>query len=118
MGFSALARWFWSRSHAATTWQSGKARNALVLLGPCMPQPTTPRVTRSDGAFLPPRPSALRGTNVGRAMAAPAAVRKWRRLTLALNEGFFIVSSRSTTVLFRPHGKDPAIMPASVVIAL
>jgi hypothetical protein len=49
-----------------------------------MPQPTTPKVMRSEGAGRPSRPKAEAGMKVGNAMAAPAApvtLRKLRRLS-------------------------------------
>src|SRR5438105_15019806 len=80
MRFIAACKWFLSKSQAVSTWQSFSARKASVLLGPCMPQPTTPSVIRSEGAVAPPRPSALAGMSVGAARAAPVRARKWRRL--------------------------------------
>src|SRR5262252_429903 len=90
MVLTAASRWFLSRSQAATTWQSFSFKKASVLPGPCIPQPTTPRVTRSDGAACAPRPSALAGMIVGAATANPVAAIKRRRLMPDLAGGFFI----------------------------
>src|SRR6185369_8765764 len=70
MAFIDAARWFLSMLHVATTWQSGSLMKLPVLLGPCMPQPTTPMVMRSEGAGRPSAPSALAGMMVGAATAA------------------------------------------------
>src|SRR5689334_13639309 len=60
-----------------------------VLPGPCMPQPTTPMVIRSDGAGRPSAPRALAGMIVGTAMAAAVVVIKRRREILTDElEGF------------------------------
>src|SRR6185369_6021825 len=87
---TAAWRWFLSRSQAATTWHSLMPRNASVLPGPCMPQPTTPSVTRSDGAVLPFAPSADDGMRLGAARAKPVAARKRRRLIPEVSSNFVI----------------------------
>src|SRR5579864_2793651 len=90
MVLTAAWRWFLSRSQAATTWQSLSLRNSPVLPGPCIPQPTTPRVTRSEGAAFASCPNALAGIMVGAAIASPVAARKRRRFIPILREGLFI----------------------------
>jgi hypothetical protein len=72
------------------TWQSFNFKKASVFEGPCIPHPTTPSVTRSEGAAWAPRPSALAGMIVGAATANPVAAIKRRRLMPDLAEGFFI----------------------------
>src|SRR6185369_5035720 len=79
MAFTEDARWFLSMLHVATTWQSASRMKLPVLPGPCMPQPTTPMVMRSDGAGRPSAPSALAGMMVGAATAAAAVAIKRRR---------------------------------------
>src|SRR5437667_4678748 len=79
MAFTDAARWFLSMLHDATTWQSASLMKLPVLLGACMPQPTTPMVMRSEGAGRPSAPSALAGMMVGAAMAAAAVAIKRRR---------------------------------------
>src|SRR5436190_1533773 len=65
----------------ATTWQSGSFRNSPVFEGPCMPQPTTPMVMRSEGAARPEDRMA------GAAMtAAPVVAMKRRRFMPAAAE--------------------------------
>src|ERR1700761_7538905 len=73
---TAALRWFFSMSQAATTWQSGWARNAFVLAGPIIPQPMIPTVIRSDAGGRDPRASAVEDVTA----AAPAALRKIRRV--------------------------------------
>src|SRR5262245_61461020 len=84
MAFTDAARWFLSMLHVATTWQSASLMKLPVLLGPCMPQPTTPMVMRSEGAGRPSAPSALAGMMVGAATAAAAVAIKRRREILGL----------------------------------
>src|SRR5947207_15222203 len=79
MAFTDAARWFLSMLHVATTWQSGSLMKLPVLLGACMPQPTTPIVMRSEGAGRPSAPSALAGMMVGAATAAAVVAIKRRR---------------------------------------
>src|SRR6185369_250357 len=79
MAFTEDARWFLSMLHVATTWQSASRMKLPVLPGPCMPQPTTPMVMRSDGAGRPSAPSALAGMIVGAATAAAVVAIKRRR---------------------------------------
>src|SRR5262245_48066090 len=79
MAFTEAARWFLSMLHVATTWQSGSLMKLPVLPGPCMPQPTTPMVMRSEGAGRPSAPSALAGMMVGAATAAAVLAIKRRR---------------------------------------
>src|ERR1044072_2881242 len=79
MAFTDAARWFLSMLHVATTWQSASLMKLPVLLGPCMPQPTTPMVMRSEGAGRPSAPSALAGMMVGAATAGAAVAIKRRR---------------------------------------
>src|SRR5207244_4487122 len=79
MAFTEAWRWFLSMLHVATTWQSGSLMKLPVLLGPCMPQPTTPMVMRSEGAGRPAAPSALAGMMLGAATAAAAVAMKRRR---------------------------------------
>src|SRR5580658_995979 len=62
-------------SQAATTWQPGILRNALVLFGPCMPQPITPMVMRSCAGTYAARRRGLEAM----ATVAPAVARKLRR---------------------------------------
>src|SRR6478609_4010604 len=81
-------RWFLSMLALATTWQSDCRRKLPVLLGPCIPHPTTPMVIRSDGAGRPSAPSALAGIIVGAASTVPVTARKWRRLIRDSEEGF------------------------------
>src|SRR5580692_706199 len=95
-------RWSLSMLQEATTWTSLSFMNSSVLFGPCMPQPTTPKVMRSEGAGRPSRPKAEAGMKVGNAMAAPAALvtlRKLRRLRRA-GEGM-------PFVIVRHHGPQP-----------
>src|ERR1700759_498170 len=66
-------------SHAATTRQSGDARNASVLPGPCQPMPITPRLMLLL-AEVPGLWPAKAGRTAGRIAADPAAFRKLRRL--------------------------------------
>src|SRR5580704_8930709 len=87
---TALFRWFLSRSQAATMWQSSSTRNDLVLLGPCMPQPTMPMVILPDGVVLPLRARTELGRIVGRIMAAPAAFKNWRRSRRLASGDFFM----------------------------
>src|ERR1700746_3295438 len=75
-------------SHAATTRQSGDARNASVLPGPCQPMPITPRLMLLL-AEVPGLWPAKAGRTAGRIAADPAAFRKLRRL----NERGYRVSS-------------------------
>src|SRR5204862_6964712 len=75
----------------ATTWQSALPRKARVLLGPCIPQPTTPIVMRLDGAVAPPRPKALAGMIVGAAAAMPVSAIKCLRVILEVREVVFIM---------------------------
>src|SRR6059036_966187 len=84
MAFTDAARCFLSMLHVATTWQSGSLMKLPVLLGPCMPQPTTPMVMRSEGAGRPSAPSALAGMMVGAATAAAVVAIKRRREILGL----------------------------------
>src|ERR1051326_21992 len=79
MAFTEAARWFLSMLHVATTWQSDSLMKLPVLLGACMPQPTTPMVMRSDGAGRPSAPNALAGMMVGAATAVAVAAIKRRR---------------------------------------
>src|SRR5436189_3091577 len=79
MALTDTARCFLSMLHVATTWQSGSLMKLPVLLGPCIPQPTTPMVMRSEGAGRPSAPSALAGMMVGAATAAAAVAIKRRR---------------------------------------
>src|SRR6185436_17863425 len=79
MAYTEAARWFLSMLHVATTWQSGSLMKLPVLPGPCMPQPTTPMVMRSEGAGRPSAPSALAGMMVGAATAAAVLAIKRRR---------------------------------------
>src|SRR5438045_9628813 len=79
MAFTEAARWLLSMLHVATTWQSGSLMKLPVLPGPCMPQPTTPMVMRSEGAGRPSAPSALAGMVVGAATAAAVLAIKRRR---------------------------------------
>src|SRR5438128_9413653 len=58
-----------------------------------LPQPTPPKVMRSDGAGLSARPSALAGTSVGAAIAALAVARKRRREIPELCKVFIIPKS-------------------------
>src|SRR6266567_8417437 len=74
---TAVCRWSLCRSQAATTWQSFSARKFLVLLGPIMPQPTTPMVMRFEAEGRAEPAQAVRGMMA----AAPAALRKSRRVT-------------------------------------
>ena len=61
-------------------------RKASVLPGPCMPQPTTPMVMRSDGAAPPPAMAREPVIRVGAARAAmPVKVRNFRRLNSRRN---------------------------------
>src|SRR5882762_1076394 len=66
-------------SHAATTWQSGDARNDCVLPGPCQPMPITPRLMLLL-AGVPEFCAPKAGRTAGRIAADPAAFRKLRRL--------------------------------------
>src|SRR2546430_15992769 len=75
----------------ATTWQSDSLMKLPVLLGPCMPQPTTPIVMRSDGAGRPSAPRALAGMIVGAATAAAAVAMKRRREILGADSEVFIM---------------------------
>src|SRR5690349_13793207 len=59
-------------------------RKASVLPGPCIPHPTTPRVTRSEA------PKTEEGMMVGAANAKLVAARKRRRLMPVLRSDFFI----------------------------
>src|SRR5450631_2109701 len=88
-------------SHAATTWQSGCSRKALVFAGPIMPQPMTPTVMRfeAEGRACP---QALAGRMAAAPAAAPADLMKARREKGDLSVGserresdrrFFIVVS-------------------------
>src|ERR1044072_8620451 len=79
MAFTDAARWFLSMLHVATTWQSASLMKLPVLPGPCMPQPTTPMVMRSEGAGRPSAPRALAGMMVGAATATAVRAIKWRR---------------------------------------
>src|SRR6266705_3267770 len=82
----------------ATTWQSALPRKARGLLGPCIPQPTTPIVMRLDGAVAPPRPKALAGMIVGAAAAMPVSAIKCLRVSLELREVVFIVFNDGSNV--------------------
>src|ERR1700683_4848509 len=76
--------------------------NSSVLLGPCMPQPTTPKVMRSEGGGEPSRPKAEAGMKVGNARAAPAApdtLRKLRRLKRAAEGLPFVIVLPSCAAL-------------------
>src|ERR1043166_3818435 len=90
MAFTDAARCFLSMLHVATTWQSGSLMKLPVLLGPCMPQPTTPMVMRSEGAGRPSAPSALAGIMVGAVTAAAVVAMKRRREIFGLI-GFMIL---------------------------
>src|SRR5256885_12712145 len=79
MAFTDASRCFLSMLQVATTWQSDSLMKLPVLLGPCMPQPTTPIVMRSDGAGRPFAPRALAGMIVGAAMAVAVVAIKRRR---------------------------------------
>src|ERR1044072_948847 len=79
MAFTDDARCFLSMLHVATTWQSASRMKFPVLLGACIPQPTTPMVMRSEGAGRPSAPSALAGMMVGAATAAAVLAMKRRR---------------------------------------
>src|SRR4051812_8912546 len=68
-------------SHAATTRQSSKPRNDLVLAGPIMPQPITPILMRSFGPTGgAPVKAARANGDAPNAVAAPAACIKRRRV--------------------------------------
>src|ERR1041385_2854008 len=79
MAFTDDARCFLSMLHVAITWQSASFMKLPVLLGACMPQPTTPMVMRSEGAGRPSAPRALAGMMVGAATAAAVVAIKRRR---------------------------------------
>src|SRR5437764_7475159 len=90
MAFTDAARCFLSMLQVATTWQSDSRMKFPVLLGPCMPQPTTPMVMRSEGAGRPSAPSALAGMIVGAATAAAVVAIKRRREILRADKEVFM----------------------------
>src|ERR1700678_2277538 len=77
---TAACRWPVWMSHAATTWQSSCARNALVFAGPIMPHPMTPMVMRFEGLVRPLPEIARAHAPRGSRAVAPATLRKSRRL--------------------------------------
>src|SRR6185295_4885519 len=100
MAFTEAARWFLSMLHVATTWQSGSLMKLPVLLGPCMPQPTTPMVMRSEGAGRPSAPNALAGMMDGAATAAAVVAIKRRREILG-SMGFMAKHHAQPTICLR-----------------
>src|SRR5207302_11422576 len=100
ISFTDASRCFLSMLQVATTWQSDSLMKFSVLLGPCMPQPTTPIVMRSDGAGRPFAPRALAGMIVGAAMAAAVVVMNWRREILESDKEVFMR-------IILPHWQSP-----------
>src|SRR5437870_4941383 len=122
MAFTEAWRWFLSMLHDATTWQSASLMKLPVLLGACMPQPTTPMVMRSEGAGRPSAPSALAGMMVGAATAAAAVAIKRRREILG-SMGFMAKYCAQPAVRMRVKilsglGKIPWLMAESMLLRL